>query len=132
MLTSTIVCRQRNMAGLIVYFAVTSLLVVGASEYAQEFIDDQVRHEHHSPPLPPGIQPSANSRSMSHCAHLLRGPMIHLMQQRHAIVVPVADGALLHARAGCGPCTARHDPARASREHQHRSDAGHSASAACP
>ena len=33
---------MRRMAGLIVYFAVTSLLVVGASEYAQEFIDDQV------------------------------------------------------------------------------------------
>ena len=40
-----------RMAGLIVYFAVTSLLVVGASEYAQEFLDDQVLHAYSTPPF---------------------------------------------------------------------------------
>ena len=57
------------MAGLIVYFAVTSLLVVGASEYAQEFIDEQVRCCP-SPRPPPPMAPA----SLQVVVPLMSGP----------------------------------------------------------
>ncbi len=52
----------RRMAGLIVYFAVTSLLVVGASEYAQEFINDQVGNARFHWNIQPSFTPPPPAR----------------------------------------------------------------------
>ena len=100
------------MAGLIVYFAVTSLLVVGASEYAQEFIDDQVRHDHHSPPpgpLPPAVQRFLPT-VLSHRKPLLQGPVFNSCVRCSSSICTMliaADAAPVHGRAGYGQCTAR-------------------------
>ena len=80
------------------YFAVSSLLVVGASEYAQEFIDDQVNMSTAQQQPPPPVsccltsvpRPSAQTSFPAYFGSYDR--------RHHS-----ADLTFVHGRAACGP-----------------------------